>query len=88
MPKLRMKPGQQAIYDDLSEYRDGARMINAADLARFWGRDVRCVRAWLGEHGLPRYRLGNGYGYMIRDVAGAMYRDQQMDGAGLSVVGY
>ena len=37
MPKLRMKPGQQAIYVELSEYRDGARMINAADLARFAG---------------------------------------------------
>jgi len=77
MPRLKMPAGQQAIFDELADFADGARIINAPDLARFWGRDVRCVREWLQECGLTRYRLGNGYGYMIRDVAGAMYIGQE-----------
>ncbi len=73
VPRLRMPPGQQAIYDELADFAQGGRMINAPELARFWGRDVRCVRDWLKEQGLARYQMGNGYGYMIRDVSRAMY---------------
>lgn len=73
MPKLRMPPEQQAIFDDLADFVDNARMINAPQLARYWGRDVRCVRDWLRENRLPRIPMGNGYGYMIRDVSRAMY---------------
>lgn len=73
MPKLRMPPEQQAIFDDLADFAQGARMINAPQLARYWGRDVRCVRDWLRENRLPRIPMGNGYGYMIRDVSRAMY---------------
>lgn len=73
MPRLRMPPGQQVIFDELADFTGDARMINAPQLARFWGRDVRCVRDWLCEQQLTRYTLGNGYGYMIRDVARAMY---------------
>lgn len=76
MPKLRMPPGQQAIFDELADYAKGARMMNAAQLARFWGRDVRCVREWLNRQQLTRFPLGNGYGYMIRDVSRAMYMEQ------------
>lgn len=73
MPRLRMPPEQQAIFDDLADFAQGARMINAPQLARYWGRDVRCVRDWLRENRLPRIPMGNGYGYMIRDVSRAMY---------------
>lgn len=73
MPRLRMPPEQQAIFDDLADFAQGARMINAPQLARYWGRDVRCVRDWLKENRLPRIPMGNGYGYMIRDVSRAMY---------------
>ena len=73
MPKLRMPPEQQAIFDDLRDFVNDARMINAPQLARYWGRDVRCVRDWLRENRLPRIPMGNGYGYMIRDVSWAMY---------------
>ena len=76
MPKLRMPIGQQAIYDDLSDYAKGARMMNAVDLARYWGRDVRCVRDWLQANGLPRYRMGNGYSYSLRDISRAIYQAQ------------
>lgn len=72
MPRLRMNPTQQALFDELADYAEGARMINAPQLAKFWGRDVRCIREWLQEQRLARYALGNGYGYMIRDVAKAM----------------
>ena len=78
MPKLRMSSGQQLIYEELVEFSGGARMINAPDLAKFWGRDVRCIRDWLGEHKLSRYRLGNGYGYMIRDVSYAIWLEQEV----------
>lgn len=77
MPRLRMPAAQQAIFDELADFAGGARMINAPQLARFWGRDVRCVREWLSRHRLARYPLGNGYGYMIRDVSRAMYMEQQ-----------
>lgn len=77
MPKLRMPQGQQMIFDELSDYTGGARMINSAQLARFWGRDVRCVRNWLSDQGLTRFPLGNGYGYLIRDVSRAMYVEMQ-----------
>lgn len=73
MPKLRMPPGQQTIYDDLVEYTAGARMIDAALLAQFWGRDVRCVREWARENAVARYKMGHGYSYQIRDVARAVY---------------
>lgn len=73
MPRLRMPPQQQAIFDDLADFTHDARMINAPQLAAYWGRDVRCVREWLKENRLPRFQLGNGYGYMIRDVSRAMY---------------
>lgn len=73
MPRLRMPQQQQAIFDDLADFAQGARMINAPQLAAYWGRDVRCVREWLKENRLPRFQLGNGYGYMIRDVSRAMY---------------
>ena len=73
MPRLRMPQAQQAIFDELSDYLDDGRMISAPKLAQFWGRDVRCVRAWLHEQKLPKYQMGNGYGYMIRDVSRAMY---------------
>lgn len=73
MPRLRMPPEQQAIFDDLRDFVNDARMINAPQLARYWGRDVRCVRDWLKENRLPRIPMGNGYGYMIRDVSRAMY---------------
>lgn len=83
MPRLRMPPEQQAIFDDLRDFVNDARMINAPQLARDWGRDVRCVRDWgrdvrcvrdwLRENRLPRIPMGNGYGYMIRDVSWAMY---------------
>lgn len=77
MPRLRMTPGQQAIFDELVDFAQGARMINVPQLAQFWGRDVRCVRDWVQENGLPRFRLGNGYSYQIRDVAKAMERAQE-----------
>lgn len=73
MPRLKMPGGQQAIFDELDDYLGGARMINAAQLARFLGRDVRCVRAWLQEKELPSVRMGNIIGYSIRDVSRAMY---------------
>lgn len=73
MPRLKMPAAQQAIFDDLADYVDNARMINAVQLARYWGRDVRCVRQWLQEQQLHRYQMGNGYGFMIRDVSRAMY---------------
>ena len=78
MPKLRMPPGQQAMFDELADYTGGARMINAPQLARFWGRDVRCVRDWLADQGITRHPLGNGYGYLIRDVARAMYMQEEI----------
>jgi hypothetical protein len=71
-----MPPGQQALFDDLAEYTGGARMINAPQLADFWGRDVRCIRAWLQEHQVPRYQMGNGYGYTLRDVSRALYQSE------------
>ena len=73
MPRLRMPPEQQAIFDDLADFAQGARMINAPQLARYWGRDVRCVRDWLRENRLPRIPMGNGYGHMVRDGSRAMY---------------
>lgn len=73
MPRLRMPPGQQAIFDELADYTDGARMISVPELARFWGRDKRCVREWLQENALTRYQMKNGFAYMIRDVSRAMY---------------
>lgn len=72
MPKLRMTSAQQAVFDELSEFTGGARMINAPDLARFLGRDVRCVREWISEHALAPYPLGRCSAYMLRDVARAM----------------
>ena len=72
MPRLRMPAAQQAIYDELQAYT-GAGMINAPTLARWWGRDVLCVRAWLAEKKLPRYQMGNGYSYMLRDVSKAIW---------------
>ena len=60
MPKLRMPPGQQAMFDELADYTDGARMINAPQLA------------------ITRHPLGNGYGYLIRDVARAMYMQEEI----------
>lgn len=72
MPRLRMTAAQQAIFDDLSDYMEGARMINAAQLARYWGRDVRCVRDWLAANGLTSYRMGHVINFMLRDVARAM----------------
>ena len=77
MPRLRMPPEQQAIFDDLRDFVNDARMINAPQLARYWGRDVRCVRDWVQENSLPRFRMGNGYSYQIRDVAKAMERAQE-----------
>lgn len=76
MPRLRMPPGQQAMFDELSEFAGGARMINAPQLAVFWGRDVRCARAWLQAHKVPKYQMGNGYGYTIRDVSRAMCQSE------------
>lgn len=72
MPKLRMSSEQQALYEVLRDFTDGAGMINAPQLAKFWGRDVRCVREWLAQHELVKYRMGNGYGYLLRDVAKMM----------------
>lgn len=77
MPRLRMPQAQQEIFDDLCDFTGGARMINAPQLARYWGRDVRCIRDWLQEQRLTRHPLGNGYGYMLRDVSRAMYMEQQ-----------
>jgi len=73
MPRLKMPQEQQAIFDELADYLDGGRMINAPKLAKFWGRDILCVRKWLLDQKLPRYQMGNGYGYMIRDVSRALY---------------
>ena len=87
MPRLRMPSGQQAIFDDLAEFANGARMINAVDLARYWGRDVRCVREWIADNGLPRYRMGNGYSYMIRDVSRAIYMAQEATKGALQALG-
>ena len=76
MPRLRMPPEQQEIFDELSDFLDGARMINAPQLAKYWGRDVRCIREWLEQNQLTRYRLHNGYAYALRDVSRAMYMSQ------------
>lgn len=75
MPKLRMPAAQQAIFDDLQAYT-GAGMINAPKLAQYWGRDILCVRQWLQEKKLPRYRMGNGYSYMLRDVSRAIWESE------------
>lgn len=72
MPKLRMPAAQQAIYDDLRDFT-GAGMINAPTLAKYWGRDILCVRQWLQDNHLPRYKMGNGYSYTLRDVSRAIY---------------
>jgi len=82
MPRLRMPPVQQAIYDDLQAYTGGAGMINVPTLAQYWGRDVRCVREWIAENALPRYRMGNGYSYQLRDVARAMTLCREEGAAG------
>ena len=75
MPRLKMPSAPQAIFDELDDYLNGARMINSAQLARFWGRDVRSVRAWLAEKDLNRVRMGNMYSYSIRDISREMYLD-------------
>lgn len=73
MPRLKMPMKQQAIYDELVEFSGGARMINVPLLAQYWGRDARCIRDWAQENGLPRFKMGNGYSYQIRDVAKAIF---------------
>lgn len=77
MPRLRMPQGQKDLYDDLVEYTAGARMIDAALLAQYWGRDVRCVREWARENALARFKMGHGYSYQIRDVARAMVQSME-----------
>ena len=46
MPRLKLLPTAQAIFDELDDFTGGARMIMVPDIARFMGRDVRCVREW------------------------------------------
>ena len=72
MPKSRMKVAAEPLFDALKEYTGGAGMINAPDLARFMGREVRCVRTWIEENGLRAYPMGRCSAYLLRDVAEAM----------------
>ena len=72
MPRLKLLPSAQAVFDELDDFTGGARMIMAPDLARFMGRDVRCVRTWIEENGLRAYPMGRCSAYLLRDVAEAM----------------
>lgn len=77
MPKLRMPPRQQEIYDELVSSVGGARMMSLRQIAEFWGRDDRAARKWVQEKKVPVYDL-NGIGrYAARDVAKAIYLSEQ-----------
>lgn len=72
MPRLKLLPSAQVVFDELDDFTGGARMIMAPDLARFMGRDVRCVREWIQENDLTAYPVGRCSAYMLRDVAKAI----------------
>ena len=72
MPKARMRVAAEDMFDQLKDYTNGARMISAPDLARFTGRDIRSVRAWICDQGLRPYPMGRCSAYLLRDVAEAL----------------